>query len=540
MSSLGDIQNQVLELYIGMFDRAADADGLAYWVNNITANGWSIPDVARSMFDSQEVAVKYPEDLSDSDFVNEIYRNILDREADSEGLAYWVGELENNIPRHQMIVAIINGAKSPTGGADDKLLLENKTEVARHFAITLQENDVNRSVAAIANVTSDLATKDQAIDDLNLYKDSQDEDVTLIQGDTDNNIINGTATGEHIYASHGDDIINAGDGDNVVYAGDGLDSIYAGSGADQLFGRQGDDTIYAGDGNDIIEGDGGNDSLHGEAGDDIIRGEDGNDFIYGDAGNDVIEAGDGNDTIAGGEGNNTIYGGDGDDTVTNGTGSNFIDGGAGDDVIYGGSGVDRIYGGDGNDILYGLASVDTIDGLTGDDTIYAGEGNDMVSGSEGNDILFGNAGNDRLEGEEGRDIINAGAGTDVITGGSGFDTFIFEAGHSAATAPDQITDFEYDEDGFDQIQLVERGTEIINATALDVSAANTLVDAANLATTQDGSINAYISWFVFQENTYLVQDLDAGSIFDASEDIIIQLHGIHDLSTLNTNTLLFG
>lgn len=226
--------------------------------------------------------------------------------------------------------------------------------------------------------------------------------------------------------------------------------------------------------------------------------------------------------------------------INTGEGDNFAHGGYGDDIIYGGSGSDEIYGGQGDDTLYGLEGDDFLDGLTGDDTIFAGAGDDAIYGNEGNDILYGGAGDDTIYAELGDDSIYAGGGSDTLISGEGQDTFFFAVGDSNLTTLDKIIDFSFSNSGLDKFKLVDQGSESISTSKVDVSAATTLSLAADIASTADGSIDALVGWFTYEDNTYIYEDLSADANFQDDSDIIIQLQGIVDLQGLNTATISFS
>lgn len=540
MALLADIQNQIIELYIATFNRAPDAEGLAYWASHVIEDDWTVLEVAQSMFDSQEVTSTYPTSQSASAFVEQVYQNVLARNADEAGLSYWVSELANGLAREQMIISIINGAKASSGSAADAALLENKTEVARYFTLTLGYNDLNLAASALSNVDSTQSSRDEALDALSLYRDSLDDGRNLVQGTGSDDTLNGSSDTDYIYAQGGDDTVNAGDGNNIIHAGLGMDNIYSGSGNDTVYARAGDDTVYSGAGDDVVHGNEGADSLHLEAGNDIAYGGDGDDFIYGYEGDNLIKGEDGNDTIFGGSGSNMIYGGVGNDIINTGDGGNFVEAGEGNDTVYGGSSVDRIYGGDGDDIIYGFDGNDVLEGHTGNDALYGGLGNDHMTGSEGRDTLVGGAGNDILNGEEDDDVLTGGAGVDILTGGTGNDRFIFTSGDSTLASLDTISDFEFSINGQDKIELVAQGTNSINVQPLNVSAATSLQACADLATAGDAGTNSVVSWFVYDESTYIIQDLSVGTTYDEATDIIIKLQGIQDLTGIDNNTLLFG
>lgn len=152
---------QVLELYTAMFDRAADAAGVDYWVNEMENNNWSIENVADSFSQQPEYLNTYSTDLDASGFINSIYINVLGREADSEGLDYWVGEIDSGkIRGPHAVLAIINGAKANTSeqGILDAKLFANKTAVSMYFAQELKSNDLVLAGQILESVTVDDAS----------------------------------------------------------------------------------------------------------------------------------------------------------------------------------------------------------------------------------------------------------------------------------------------------------------------------------------------------------------------------------------------
>ena len=531
-------KEQLIELYIATFDRAPDFDGFTYWLANITTNGWSIEDVAKSMFDSKEVEDNYPSTLSNSDYIDKIYNNVLNRYADDAGKSYWVKQMDDGaISKDQMLLAVINGANADTGSETDKQILENKKEAGSYFTITHQLNDINLAKSIMEPITADVLTVEQAKDAVDISTYSQVPTNIIIEGTDANDIITSTVDSNFIYTYAGDDLITTLNGTNRVVSGSGVDSIYTGIDNDIIYTRDGNDTVYARAGDDAIYGEGGDDSLHGEDGNDVIYGGDGNDYLYGDAGDDRIIADAGDDYIYGGLGNDALYANDGDDFVSTGSGVNFVDGGSGNDMLYGGDFTDTIYGGAGNDTIYGNNGDDILDGLLGDDIIYAGFGNDTIDGNEGQDILYGSDGNDKIDGEMGDDFIDGGLGSDELIGGAGIDTFSIKSKESTLTSLDMIVDFTY---FTDKLILQNQGDESISKSRLDVSSSNTLASAVDAASTGDGSSNAIVQWFVYDDFTYIVEDLNKDAVFNNDTDILIKLQGIIALDGLDASTITFN
>ena len=79
---------QLQELYVAYFGRAADPSGLDYW----TTKGISTADFAAHMHDQPEFKSVYGS-LSTESQVNQIYKNLFDRTADTAGLTYWTKEI---------------------------------------------------------------------------------------------------------------------------------------------------------------------------------------------------------------------------------------------------------------------------------------------------------------------------------------------------------------------------------------------------------------------------------------------------------------
>jgi hypothetical protein len=81
----------VARLYHAALERAPDADGLTGWTRAV-AGGTALAGVADGFAFSAEFQNRYGA-LNDEGYVRQLYRNVLDREADAPGLAGWLGEL---------------------------------------------------------------------------------------------------------------------------------------------------------------------------------------------------------------------------------------------------------------------------------------------------------------------------------------------------------------------------------------------------------------------------------------------------------------
>lgn len=80
-------------LYAAFFDRAPDAAGLSYWETQFT--GTATVNTIASLFAAHPVFETTYGAMTDVEFVNAIYLNVLGAAGDANGVDYWVGQLKN-------------------------------------------------------------------------------------------------------------------------------------------------------------------------------------------------------------------------------------------------------------------------------------------------------------------------------------------------------------------------------------------------------------------------------------------------------------
>ena len=90
-------QAQVTRLYDMLLDRAPDTEGLAFW-SNALRGGTALGAVADGFMATPEAQGRYA-GLGDAEFVDALYRNALDREADPAGRDFWTGALQRGFDR---------------------------------------------------------------------------------------------------------------------------------------------------------------------------------------------------------------------------------------------------------------------------------------------------------------------------------------------------------------------------------------------------------------------------------------------------------
>jgi|AntAceMinimDraft_12_1070368.scaffolds.fasta_scaffold06413_3 subtilisin-like proprotein convertase family protein len=93
---------QVLRLYDATLGRMPDALGLNNWAAQLDA-GAVLSNVALGFTNSQEFKNTYGS-LNSSQFVSQLYLNVLNRAADSTGLTHWVNVLNSGTTRGEVVV----------------------------------------------------------------------------------------------------------------------------------------------------------------------------------------------------------------------------------------------------------------------------------------------------------------------------------------------------------------------------------------------------------------------------------------------------
>lgn len=85
----------VVRLYQA-YDRVPDSAGLTYWVNQYSSGAMTLSQIANSFAASSEFTSTYSPSMSNADYVNALYQNVLLRVGDTAGVNYWTSQLNSN------------------------------------------------------------------------------------------------------------------------------------------------------------------------------------------------------------------------------------------------------------------------------------------------------------------------------------------------------------------------------------------------------------------------------------------------------------
>jgi hypothetical protein len=105
---------QSYRLYQAAFDRRPDTGGLRYWMEEMDEGKTDLVTMAKSFILSEEFRGLYgdPATLSNQQFLDLLYANVLDRAPDQEGSSYWIGKLEAGEDRAVMLASFAESTEN--------------------------------------------------------------------------------------------------------------------------------------------------------------------------------------------------------------------------------------------------------------------------------------------------------------------------------------------------------------------------------------------------------------------------------------------
>lgn len=218
-----EIEFALQEIYIGLLGRAADPAGLDYWADEVEGGLITLEQVRTNIVSSQPEYEDVFGGLTRAQTVNQLYINLFGREAEPEGLTYWVSGGGATVSVDLLVFALSDGAL----GAD-RLVLDNKVTVAQYFTANT-DLDINTNEAQFkAAAAAVLADVDSTTASVNAAKAMVDAGSYFV-GET----FMLTKSVDAITGTSGNDTINAVlDGaDSTLTA---LDVIDGGAGTDTL------------------------------------------------------------------------------------------------------------------------------------------------------------------------------------------------------------------------------------------------------------------------------------------------------------------
>jgi hypothetical protein len=215
------MRTEISQLYVSLFGRAPDGEGLGFWVTSYD-KGTPLASIAQSMYDTAPARAYYPLFATPSEIVTTFYTNVLGRAPDAEGLAFWVKEYNASSTQgaffSKLISNVVNYNGTDAAGVTSKSLFANKVAVAQYYGE--QNGNVAGATSALTGVTAVAASVDTAKAAIaNTVVSGQtftlSTNVDTISGTTGNDTIvaDNTGTAKQLTVA---DTINGGNGTDTL------------------------------------------------------------------------------------------------------------------------------------------------------------------------------------------------------------------------------------------------------------------------------------------------------------------------------------
>ena len=114
----------IVRLYTAYFKRLPDYEGLMYWYGRMypgSGVGLNLAQVSEGFAQSNEFANAYG-NLDNAGFVTRVYQNVLGRDPEAAGYAYWMGRLNSGMSRGELMVGFSESIENQQASVNSQLV----------------------------------------------------------------------------------------------------------------------------------------------------------------------------------------------------------------------------------------------------------------------------------------------------------------------------------------------------------------------------------------------------------------------------------
>ncbi len=127
-----ELDDQIQRLFSAFFLRQPDAAGAAHW-SATRASGESLESIAQAFADSAEFRARYGE-LTNPEFVDLVYTNVLGRPPDPTGRSFWTDQLDNGTSRGDVMTGFSESTEYRIRTGTARANSTETGEIARLFS----------------------------------------------------------------------------------------------------------------------------------------------------------------------------------------------------------------------------------------------------------------------------------------------------------------------------------------------------------------------------------------------------------------------
>jgi len=151
----------MLDAYIAYYGRVADVGGLAYWDNELKGAAGNFNAIANRFITGSEYTKRFGH-LSNDQLINGLFNQLYGRNADPEGLQWYVGLL--NAGKQDFLSIAMDIFYGTDKGSNDMSVLENRKLLARHYITGMEPSALDTTEDILASYLKEVnATNAQDI-----------------------------------------------------------------------------------------------------------------------------------------------------------------------------------------------------------------------------------------------------------------------------------------------------------------------------------------------------------------------------------------
>lgn len=145
---------RLIDLSVAILGRAPSEEELFTWYNMPEGYG----AVALSLVALPEAQARFNFDQGDTALLNSAYATLFGREPDAEGLEYWLAQLSSGAISQELLVpSLLAGARAQTGDSVDAAIVEQRLDVATNYFSAVESGsqpfDLQEAGQLVAEVT---------------------------------------------------------------------------------------------------------------------------------------------------------------------------------------------------------------------------------------------------------------------------------------------------------------------------------------------------------------------------------------------------
>lgn len=156
-----DYEEDVEAMYIAYYGRPGDPQGVTYWAGELEASEGDLNAIIDAFGTSDEYEERFS-NMDNAALVNNIYRQLFGRDADSEGLTFYTDRLQSG---ESTLASIALQVYDGVQGLD-ALIVANKLTVAHAFTDHVEDNGLSYGDDQIADAKSLIARVSETNDSM--------------------------------------------------------------------------------------------------------------------------------------------------------------------------------------------------------------------------------------------------------------------------------------------------------------------------------------------------------------------------------------